>query len=62
MNPQPVPIPGQDNPMKAMFTPQPQYPTPQTIMNPQASEPPGQTNPLYGLLRRSRNIQPRRQL
>ncbi|MCC7527706.1 MAG: hypothetical protein IT342_04235 [Candidatus Melainabacteria bacterium] len=38
------------NPLKDLFTPQPQYVTPQTLMNPQPEAPrPGEANPLKGL-------------
>jgi hypothetical protein len=38
------------NPLSGLFTPQPQYPTPQTIFNPEPKAPrPGELNPLKGL-------------
>src|ERR1700733_2003354 len=38
------------NPLAGLFTPQPQYPTPQTILNPEPKAPlAGELNPLKGL-------------
>jgi hypothetical protein len=37
------------NPLQGLFTPQPQYPTPQTIMNPDPVQPQGAKNQLQGM-------------
>lgn len=37
------------NPLEGLFTPQPQYPTPQTIMNPEPVPLPGQDNPIRAM-------------
>ncbi len=43
-------FPVNGNPLKDLFTPQPQYVTPQTLLNPQPTMPkPGEANPLKGL-------------
>lgn len=43
-------FPVNGNPLKDLFTPQPQYITPQTLMNPQPAAPlSGESNPLKGL-------------
>ncbi len=42
------------NPLESLFTPQPQYVTPQTVANPQPSIPAGEANPIKNLF----NIQP----
>lgn len=43
-------FPVNGNPLKDLFTPQPQYVTNQTLMNPQPTNPkPGESNPLKGL-------------
>lgn len=41
--------PPETNPLQGLFTPQPQYPTPQTIMNPDPVQPPGTRNQLQGM-------------
>lgn len=50
MNPQPsAPLHGETNPLKGLFTAQPQYPTPQTLMNPHPTPDASDPNHLKGV-------------
>ena len=50
MNPQPAaPLAGEKNPLKGLFTAQPQYPTPQTLMNPHPTPDASDPNHLKGV-------------